>query len=164
MQKDTEQKTTIRTSRKQMLIWIGALVVGAILGTLGLVWLNDLMNFVATVYTRLFQFVAVPTILLAVITTLTMFGQQKDTGRIFRHAVTYTLLTTFVAAAVGLLLYNLIRPGNLPAEMIHSGNSAIPQDLGKETYYDHILSVIPNNVVKPLLEGKFSRCSSSPLP
>ena len=153
MQNDTEQKTTIRTSRKQMIIWIGALVVGAILGTLGLTWLNDLMNFVATVYTRLFQFVAVPTILLAVITTLTMFGQQKDTGRIFRHAVTYTLLTTFVAAAVGLLLYNIIRPGNLPTELIHSGNSAIPQDLGKETYYDHILSVIPNNVVKPLLDG-----------
>ena len=111
------------------------------------------MNFVATVYTRLFQFVAVPTILLAVITTLTMFGRQKDTGRIFRHAVTYTLLTTIVAAAVGLVLYNLIRPGNLPAELIHSGSSAIPADLGKETYYDHILSVIPDNVVRPLLEG-----------
>ena len=152
MQKDTEQKTTIRTSRKQMILWIGALIVGAVLGTFGLTWLNELMNFVATVYTRLFQFVAVPTILLAVITTLTMFGRQEDTGRIFRHAVTYTLLTTVVAATVGLLLYNLIRPGNLPAELIHSGNSAIPTDLGKENY-DHILSVIPNNVVKPLLEG-----------
>ena len=153
MQNNSEQKTTIRASRKQMLLWMGALVVGAILGTLSLTWLNDLMNFVATVYTRLFQFVAVPTILLAVITTLTMFGRQKDTGRIFRHAVTYTLLTTIVAAAVGLVLYNLIRPGNLPAELIHSGSSAIPQDLGKETYYDHILSVIPDNVVRPLLEG-----------
>ena len=153
MQNNSEQKTTIRASRKQMLLWIGALVVGAILGTLSLTWLNDLMNFVATVYTRLFQFVAVPTILLAVITTLTMFGRQKDTGRIFRHAVTYTLLTTIVAAAVGLVLYNLIRPGNLPAELIHSGRSAIPADLGKETYYDHILSVIPDNVVRPLLEG-----------
>ena len=86
MQNNSEQKTTIRTSRKQMLLWMGAIVVGAILGTLSLTWLNDLMNFVATVYTRLFQFVAVPTILLAVITTLTMFGRQKDTGRIFRHA------------------------------------------------------------------------------
>lgn len=148
---DTSHK--IHTSRKQLILWIGALVIGALLGMTGLDWLNALMNFIATVYTRLFQFVAVPTILLAVITTLTMFGRQEDTGRIFRHAITYTLLTTTVAAAVGLILYNIIRPGNLPAAMVHSGVQALPQDLGKETYYDHILSVIPNNVLQPLLEG-----------
>lgn len=142
-----------RHQRRQMAIWIGALVVGVVLGLLGLGWLNALMTFVATVYTRLFQFVAVPTIVLAVITTLAMFGEQKDTGRIFRHAVTYTLLTTIAAAAVGLVLYLIIRPGNLPAELVSQGSADIPQDLGGETYYDHILGVIPNNIVKPFLEG-----------
>ena len=38
---------------KTTVIWIGALVVGAILGLLGLGWLDEVMNFVATVYTRL---------------------------------------------------------------------------------------------------------------
>lgn len=142
-----------RHQRRQMAIWIGALVVGVVLGLLGLGWLNALMTFVATVYTRLFQFVAVPTIVLAVITTLAMFGEQKDTGRIFRHAVTCTLLTTITAAAVGLVLYLIIRPGNLPAELVSQGSADIPQDLGGETYYDHILGVIPNNIVKPFLEG-----------
>ncbi|MDD6553331.1 MAG: dicarboxylate/amino acid:cation symporter [Prevotellaceae bacterium] len=153
MMQENDTSHKIHTSRKQLILWIGALVIGALLGLTGLDWLNALMNFIATVYTRLFQFVAVPTILLAVITTLTMFGRQEDTGRIFRHAITYTLLTTTVAAAVGLILYNIIRPGNLPAAMVHSGVQALPQDLGKETYYDHILSVIPNNVIQPLLEG-----------
>ena len=143
----------VTSQRRQMAIWIGALVVGVALGLLGLGWLNALMTFVATVYTRLFQFVAVPTIVLAVITTLAMFGEQKDTGRIFRHAVTYTLLTTITAAAVGLVLYLIIRPGNLPAELVSQGSTDIPQDLGGETYYDHILGVIPNNIVKPFLEG-----------
>ena len=54
---------------KQSLIWIGALVVGAVLGLLGINWLNEVMNVVATIYTRLFQLLAVPTIVLAVITT-----------------------------------------------------------------------------------------------
>lgn len=142
-----------RHQRRQMAIWIGALVVGVVLGLLGLGWLDALMTFVATAYTRLFQFVAVPTIVLAVITTLAMFGEQKDTGRIFRHAVTYTLLTTITAAAVGLVLYLIIRPGNLPEELVSQGSADIPQDLGGETYYDHILGVIPNNIVKPFLEG-----------
>ena len=51
---------------------------------------------------HLFQFIAIPTVSLAVITTLSMLGAKKDTGRIFGHAVTYTLLTTICAAAVGL--------------------------------------------------------------
>ena len=57
---------------KNTIIWIGALVVGAVLGVLGIAWLNDVMDFVATVYTRLFQLLAVPTIVLAVTTTFAL--------------------------------------------------------------------------------------------
>lgn len=150
---DENQRKTVAGNRRQMALWIGALVVGALLGLLGVKWLDGLMTFIATVYTRLFQFVAVPTIVLAVITTLASIGEKKDTGRIFKHAVTYTLLTTVVAAGVGLVLYNFIHPGNLPAALVAQGKADIPQDLGNETYYDHILGVIPNNIVRPFLEG-----------
>ena len=34
---------------RQMVLWIGALVVGAILGLLEIGWLDEVMNFVATV-------------------------------------------------------------------------------------------------------------------
>ena len=112
---------------KRTLIWIGALVVGAVLGLFGLGWLNDVMNFVATVYTKLFQLLAVPTIVLAVI-------------------------TTFAAAVIGALLYVTIAPGNLPVEAISQADSSIA-DTPQQTYYDHILSIIPNNIVKPFLEG-----------
>ena len=136
---------------KTTLIWIGALVVGAILGLLGLGWLDEVMNFVATVYTRLFQLLAVPTIVLAVITTFATFG-SKGSGKIFGHTLTYTLLTTFAAAAVGAILYVLIAPGNLPVETI--SNSTQSSDISPQTsYIDHIVSIIPNNIVKPFLDG-----------
>ena len=153
MDNNQEVNNSIANNRRQLALWIGALIVGGALGLLGLGWLNALMTFIATVYTRLFQFLAVPTIVLAVITTLASIGDQKDTGRIFRHAVTYTLLTTVAAAAVGLLLFLLIRPGNLPAAMVAGGQTSIPKNLGGETYYDHILSVVPNNLVQPFLEA-----------
>ena len=152
-QDNSQARQNIVKNRRQLVLWIGALVVGAVLGVLGWGWLDTLMNFIATVYTRLFQFLAVPTIVLAVMTTLASIGDQKDTGRIFRHAVTYTLLTTFAAAAVGLVLFLLVRPGNLPAQMVSGGQAAIPKALGGETYYDHILSVVPNNLVQPFLEA-----------
>ena len=145
---------------KKTLLWIGALVVGAVLGLLGVSWLNEVMNFVATVYTRLFQLLAVPTIVLAVITTFATFG-SKGSGKIFGHTLTYTLLTTFAAAAVGALLYILIAPGNLPLDSVAgvdlkslSQESGISNPLEQQvTYMEHILSVIPNNIVKPFLEG-----------
>jgi Na+/H+-dicarboxylate symporter len=141
---------------KRTLIWIGALVVGAVLGLLGLGWLNDAMNFVATVYTRLFQLLAVPTIVLAVITTFATFG-SKGSGRIFGRTLTYTLLTTFAAAAVGALLYVLTAPGNLDLANLSLGETVetpdAQGDLEGVSYYSHIVSIIPNNIVRPFLEG-----------
>ncbi len=133
------------------ILWIAALVVGAVLGLLGLHWLDQTMEFVAVVYTRLFQLLAVPTIVLAVITTFATFGAQGS-GKIFGHTLTYTLLTTFAAAAVGAGLYVLVAPGNLPAEAIGQGGEAVA-DAPHLSYYSHLISLIPNNVVKPFLEG-----------
>ena len=137
---------------KKTLLWIGALVVGAILGLLGISWLNEVMNFVATVYARLFQLLAVPTIVLAVITTFATFG-SKGSGKIFGHTLIYTLLTTFAAAAVGAILYVLIAPGNLPIDSIAGDISHLSPLTSHLSYSEHILSVIPNNIIKPFLEG-----------
>ena len=135
---------------KRTLIWIGALVVGAVLGLLSLGWLDQLMTFIATVYTRLFQLLAVPTIILAVISTLATFG-SKGYGKIFGRTLTYTLLTTFAAAVVGAILFVLIAPGNLPAEAISQSGEAV--ETPQMSYAEHIINVIPNNIVKPFLEG-----------
>ncbi|WP_052342009.1 dicarboxylate/amino acid:cation symporter [Xylanibacter brevis] len=136
---------------KRTIIWIMALVVGAVLGMLGITWLDDVMNFIATIYTRLFQLLAVPTIILAVITTLATFG-SKGTGKVFVRTLSYTLLTTIAAAAVGAVLYVIVAPGLLPIDAL-SGVSQ-PSDISPQTSYaDHLISVIPNNIVKPVLEG-----------
>lgn len=148
------RKHNTGANKKQLVLWFGALILGGILGWLGIAPLNDLFNFIASVFTRLFQFIAVPTIALAVITTLSALGGEKETGKIFAHAVSYTLLTTISAAAVGLILYLWIAPGNLPAEVVGAGSAAVPlEKVGSLSYYDHFLSVIPNNILQPFLSG-----------
>lgn len=136
---------------KNTLLWIMALLVGAVLGLLGVGWLDQLMTFIAQVYTRLFQLLAVPTIVLAVISTFATFG-SRGSGKIFGTTLVYTLLTTFAAAVVGAVLYVLIAPGNLPLESItlSSETSVATQEM---SYADHLLSVIPNNIVRPFIEG-----------
>ena len=153
-----EAESAIRLSKgadnkKRFVLWTVALVLGAFLGTLGTASLNELFDFIATVFTRLFQFIAIPTIALAIITTLSALGAKKNTGRIFAHAVSYTLLTSILAATVGLVLYFWIAPESLPVEVIGAGAAAVPEKLGTLSYYDHILSVIPNNALQPFLSG-----------
>lgn len=136
---------------KRTIIWILALIAGALLGLLNCGWLNEVLNFIATIYTRLFQLLAVPTIMIAVITTLTTFS-SKANGYIFGRTTTYTLLTTLAAAFVGATLYVAIAPGNLPAETI-SINSQTPDIPPQTSYIDHIISIVPNNIIRPIAEG-----------
>ncbi|MCI6861881.1 MAG: dicarboxylate/amino acid:cation symporter [Prevotella sp.] len=140
---------------KQTIIWISALVIGAILGLVGINWIDETATFLANIYTRLFQLVAVPTIVLAVTTTLATLS-SKGTGRIFAHTLSYTLLTTTAAAIVGALLYVTIAPENIPQSLLTEAEGSVEASaevVKQEGYLGHILSVIPNNIVRPLLDG-----------
>ncbi|MBP3730460.1 MAG: dicarboxylate/amino acid:cation symporter [Mailhella sp.] len=143
------QKKHLRT----VALWFAAMAAGAVLGCMQVPQIDEFFNFVATVFTRLFQFIAVPVIALAVMTTLAALGAQKETGRIFGHAVCYTLATTIAAAAVALALYVIVAPGNVPSAVTAQGGAAIPKNLGSLSYYDHFLSVVPNNILQPFVSG-----------
>lgn len=136
---------------KQIIIWISALIAGAILGCLGISFLNRVFNFVAEVFTRLFQFIAVPTIALAVITTLSELGAKKNTGKIFAHTITYTLLTTFCAALISLILYIIFTPDNIILN--NAAQNVLPKSLSTLSYSGYLLSIIPNNILQPLISG-----------
>ena len=140
----------MKKPNKQLFWWLGALVVGTVLGLLKVEWINAVCTFIATIYTRLFQFLAVPTVALAITTTLISFGKQRSTRKIFGHTITYTLLTTLVAALVGMGMFLLIAPENIPADVL--GTAATTQETGL-SFYDHIILVVPNNLVQPFLSG-----------
>ena len=135
---------------RQLVIWIGALVLGAVLGILGIGAIDAAADFVATVFTRLFQLLAVPTILLVVISTFATFG-SKGSGRVFSKTLIYTLLTTVSAAVVGAVLFVVIAPENIPAGSFSSASSEA--EIQQLSYADHILGVVPNNFLRPMLEG-----------
>lgn len=138
----------MKSSNRQLLWWIGALAVGTVLGLLHSDAVDAVCNFIATLYTRLFQFLAIPTVALAILTTLISFGRQRSTRKVFTHTIAYTLSTTLAAALVGLGLYLLINPAPIPPEMLSD-----PAPETSETFYEHIVSVIPNNILQPLLSG-----------
>lgn len=135
----------------QIWTWLGALAVGVGIGLLHIGIVDTIMSYIATIFTRLFRLLAVPTIVLAIVTTLASLGGGRKMGRMFRTTLTYTLLTTTAAAVVGLLLYILVAPGNLPPSVVNAENSSVVEVSG--SYGNYLLNVVPDNVLKPLLEG-----------
>ncbi len=143
---------------RQAIIWTVALVVGAALGMVGCAPLDRFMDFVASAYTRAFQFVAIPTVALAILTAMASLGDGNAMGKVFAKTFACTCLTSFVAALVGLGLFIAIDPGALSPDAI----SAVGADAAEkvkslaaapDTVYGHILGAIPNNLVNPFLSG-----------
>ena len=140
----SSEKKPLQFKFKQLLIWSAALLAGAILGSLGVGELNSFFDFIASIYTRLFKLAAVPTIALAVFTTLATLGKEKNTGKIFLYTITFTLLTTFAAALLAAGLYMTIQPGQLSSELIQQGTAAAQsQNLAPLTVYGHLLKIFP---------------------
>ena len=79
----------MKDSNKQLFWWLGALALGVILGILRWQPVLAVCDFIATVYTRLFQFLAIPTVALAILTTLIGFGGGaiKAEGSFLDHII-----------------------------------------------------------------------------
>ena len=142
---------------KQAIIWTAALAIGAVLGMLGIAPINDFMDFVASSYTRCFQFVAVPTVALAILTAMASLGDGNAMGKVFAKTFACTCLTSFVAALVGLGLFVLVDPGTIDqgaVKAVAENADAMAQiSRAPETVYGHILNAIPNNLITPFLTG-----------
>ena len=142
---------------KQTIIWLAALVLGAVLGMLGIAWLDEFLNFVASAYTRLFQFVAVPTVALAILTALASLGDGRSMGKVFAKTLSFTVLTSFVAAVIGLILFLVVNPGKIDESVVKAvaDNAEAMEQISRvpETVYGHILAAIPNNLINPFLSG-----------
>ena len=131
--------------------YVAGILFGILFGLFGTESTNTIMNFIATIFTRLFSFIAVQIIALALITTLAKLGKGSESGLIFFKTITYTLLTTIIAAIIGATLFVTFKPANVPAEV--SGAANLEQEVVSGSYLDHFISIVPNNILQPFVSG-----------
>ena len=134
------------------ILYVGALIIGALLGYIANDSLKEIFDFVATIFTRLFSFIAVPVIAISLITTLSKLSKGSKGGTIFGYTIFYTLLTTILAATIGAIVFATIAPANVPQELASDGASAVSQ-YESLSYLQHIISIVPNNLLQPFVAG-----------
>lgn len=138
---------------KQLILWVGALVIGAILGSLHVSAIDSVCDFVATVFTRLFKFCAVPAIAVSVLSTLATLGGNKETGKIFRRTIMYTLLTTVAASTIAAILFFIIKPEVLSASVYEGVAADKLESMSSSSFLSYFTSAIPDNILYPFVSG-----------
>ena len=138
---------------KQLILWVGALVIGAILGSLHVGAIDSVCDFVATVFTRLFKFCAVPAIAVSVLSTLATLGGNKETGKIFRRTIMYTLLTTIAASTIAAILFFIIKPEVLSASVYEGVAADKLESMSSSSFLSYFTSAIPDNILYPFVSG-----------
>lgn len=138
---------------KQVIFWVGALIIGFVLGSLHIDAVNKVCDFVATVFTRLFKFTAVPAIAVSILTTLAMLGGNKETGKIFRRTLMYTLLTTLAASALAAILFFVINPEVLDVSVYKDMAAEKLAEMKSSSFADYFIGAIPDNVLSPFVSG-----------
>src|SRR5574344_196302 len=143
-------------SRKSRLVtaalYVGALIFGAILGYIANDDLKSFFDFIATIFTRLFSFIAVPVIAVSLITTLSKLSKGSKGGTILGYTIFYTLLTTILAATLGAVIFSYVSPENVPSDLSGKAADAVAQ-YESLSYLQHIISIIPNNLLQPFVAG-----------
>ena len=113
--------------------WVWGPAATAAVGWLGQLFLNALLMLV------------VPLVMAAVISGITGLGDLTQLGRLGWRAIAYYLSTTALAVLIGLLMVNLIRPGdNMPTAALTADPSLAERSAG---ITDVLLSMVAPNIV-----------------
>jgi Na+/H+-dicarboxylate symporter len=126
-----------------------ALIAGLISGFYPIPLVISAADTVAMIFVSLLKLISLPIIFLALVSTITQMASKSELKLYGGTVLKYTLLTTVLAATIGLGLFLWLNPVALAHEFPVGHVAVIPDG----TYWDYLLSSIPSNIITPFSEG-----------
>lgn len=143
------------TGKTGNIILVG-MIVGAILGVLGGLYLGDFflsISFIGTIFLNALKMVMIPLIVASMIVGVTSIGDISKLGKTTGKTMLFYLVTTGFSVLIGLILVNIFRPG----DGVESFGAYIPDLVANSqgrSFIDVIVGMIPPNIIKAASEGK----------
>lgn len=137
------------------LILIG-MILGAVLGVLGGLWLGDFflsIRFIGTLFLNALKMIVIPIIVASMIVGVTSLGNISKLGKTTGKTILYYFITTGFSVIIGIILVNIIRPG----EGVENFGAYIPDlvlESQDQSFIDVIIGLIPPNVFKAFNDGQ----------
>jgi Na+/H+-dicarboxylate symporter len=134
---------------KNMLLLI-AVMLGIIGGYLQIPLLFSFAEGVSQIFINLLKLVSLPIIFFSIVSTASSMESIHEIKRLGARVIKYTLMTTVIAATVGLILFVVIDPvrNSLAA---HVKEAVLP--MNQLSYLSYFINIIPSNIIQPFSEN-----------
>nr|MCR5405455.1 dicarboxylate/amino acid:cation symporter [Lachnospiraceae bacterium] len=136
-----------------------AMIVGFTLSKTGFTEFNGILTGyvlepVKTMYMNGLKMVVAPVVFFSIVSCIVRFTDVKELGQVGGRILGLYLVTTVIAALVGIGVFDLIRPGGvLPTEVVSDAVKNITSQKVDVSIKDMIVNIVPANFVQPFVES-----------
>ncbi len=151
-----KKKRKIKMWQIIMISLVLGVIVGLILSFLGgtdVAWIASVCNFMSflgNIFIRLIRMVIVPLVFFSIVSAVAELKDLKRLRSIGIKTIVLFTLTTAIAITIGLVLVNIIRPGD-GVVLTEAVDSVTVTEM--PSIYDTLLDLIPLNVFEAFTEG-----------
>lgn len=103
------------------------------------------------IFLRGLRMIVIPLVFTSIVLGVAGMGGTAALGRIAGKTILYYVVTTLIAAIIGLVVVNLFQPG--VGANLNLTQAAPEIDSGKVSFIDQIVSIVPDNVFQAMAEG-----------
>lgn len=128
---------------------------GILLGDSFDVW-GNFINGIGNIFLHAINMIVIPLVFLSTALGISTMGDSKSMGRIAAKTFGFFILTAIVAASLGVVITNVLRPGygthGCAMEVSEILNDA--QQSSQMTLMDRIAEIVPNNIFEAFSNGE----------
>ncbi|RBP09112.1 Na+/H+-dicarboxylate symporter [Roseiarcus fermentans] len=140
---------------------LAALVLGIFVGYL--IFLVDpdtgkavasYLELVSTLFLRLIKMIIAPLVFSTLVVGITHVGESNQIGRIFIKTMTWFIAASLVSLLLGLLMVNILRPGdalNIPIPDAHAATGLKTSALSLQNFVEHL---VPRSIIEAMANNE----------
>lgn len=136
-------------------------IIGIVLGIIvGFIFpaFGEQLKVLADVFIKLIKMVIAPIVFFTVVIGIGSMGDMKKVGRIGGKALLYFEIVTTFALAIGILVVNIVKPGQgFNKDGVEGGDISQYTSAAKETgggAIDFFVNIIPDNIIAAMAKGE----------
>ena len=130
----------------------GAMLLGIVIGySPAGEFFAEYFGWLGTLFMRLLRMIIVPLVVVSLISGVATAGSGRIVGRMFGKTLSYYLVSSFLAALTGLVLFNLFNPGR-GYPIVDSGTEP-PELATPSSAVDLLLDIVPTNFLASATAG-----------
>ncbi len=139
----------------RILIGIGAGILAGILLCRLLpyeTW-SPYIKWAGDIFLRGLRMIVIPLVFSSIALGVAGMGNSAALGRIAGKTIAYYVITTLIAATIGLLLVNIVKPGVGASLNLSESVTDIAAASGNVSFADQIVGIVPSNIFESMAKG-----------